>query len=394
MLLVARKNLFSERMRLAISVGGIALSVFLISLLLSLYRGWDEKVGGFVENSSIDIWIASEGTEDFLTAASLQPTEGNQEHADLYNRAKEYLDAHSFVERWSPMIVRLAEGVRVEKLSGDNEKLGKEMDIHFIGFDTTTRLGGPIEIVEGSDTPGPGEVIIDEKLSSRYDVDVGDTLRAGGRDWAVVGKSKGGDFVATQTVFVTHEEAQRTLRMEGLTTFYVIEATKDEFVEPLETDLEDLAAQNDLPLVVYTRQEFAANTRERIISNILPILFVVLGLAFIVGVAVAGLTIYTATIEKAREYGILKAVGFPNRYLYRVVFEQSATTALLGFVVGLGLTLIIGPFASEYVPQFVLLTRWQDVLFVAGVTVLMALIAAYIPVRRLAAIDPVSVFKG
>ena len=61
---------------------------------------------------------------------------------------------------------------------------------------------------------------------------------------------------------------------------------------------------------------------------------------------------------------------------------------------GLGLTLIIGPFASDYVPQFVLFTRWQDVLFVAGVTVLMALIAAYIPVRRLAAIDPVSVFKG
>ncbi len=33
MLLVARKNLFSERIRLAISVGGVALSVFLISIL-------------------------------------------------------------------------------------------------------------------------------------------------------------------------------------------------------------------------------------------------------------------------------------------------------------------------------------------------------------------------
>ena len=42
MLLVARKNLL-ERTRLAISVGGVALSVFLISLLLSLYRGWDSR---------------------------------------------------------------------------------------------------------------------------------------------------------------------------------------------------------------------------------------------------------------------------------------------------------------------------------------------------------------
>jgi putative ABC transport system permease protein len=268
------------------------------------------------------------------------------------------------------------------------------MDIHFIGFDPETRLGGPIEVIEGKDSPGPGEVIIDEKLGDRYGIDTGDTLRAGGRDWLVVGKSKGGDFVATQTVFVTHSEAQAALRMTGATTFYVLDVRESEDPKSVASGLEETAVQREAPIVAHTREEFAASTRERIISNILPILFVVLGLSFIVGVAVAGLTIYTATIEKAREYGILKAVGFRNRYLYRVVFEQSATTALLGFVVGLGLTLIIGPFASDWVPQFVLFTRWQDVLFVAGITVLMALIAAYIPVRRLAAIDPVSVFKG
>jgi putative ABC transport system permease protein len=389
MLLVARKNLFSEKARLGISVGGIALSVFLISLLLSLYRGWDEKVGGFVENSNVDVWVASEGAEDFLTAASLLPTEGEEAE-----QAQQYLDANAYVVEWSPMLVRLMEGVRVETVSPTEQRLGTKMDIHFIGFDPETGLGGPIEVVEGKAVPGPGEVIIDEKLSDRYGVDVGDTLRAAGLNWLVAGKSKGGDFVATQTVFATHEEAQQALRMTGATTFYVLRVREDQDPKTVATGIEDTAIQQEAPVVTHTREEFAASTRERIISNILPILFVVVGLAFIVGVAVAGLTIYTATIEKAREYGILKAVGFRNRYLYRVVLEQSATTALLGFIVGLGLTLIIGPFASDYVPQFVLFTRWQDVLFVAGVTVVMALIAAYIPVRRLAAIDPVSVFKG
>ena len=36
MLLVARKNLLHERTRLAMSVGGVASSVFLIGMLLSL----------------------------------------------------------------------------------------------------------------------------------------------------------------------------------------------------------------------------------------------------------------------------------------------------------------------------------------------------------------------
>ena len=58
MLLVARKNLFSERIRLGISVGGVALSVFLIICLLSLYRGWNDRVGGFVDEVDVDIWIA------------------------------------------------------------------------------------------------------------------------------------------------------------------------------------------------------------------------------------------------------------------------------------------------------------------------------------------------
>jgi ABC-type lipoprotein release transport system permease subunit len=39
-------------------------------------------------------------------------------------------------------------------------------------------------------------------------------------------------------------------------------------------------------------------------------------------------------------------------------------------------------------------TRWQDILVVAGTTLLMSAIAAYIPVRRLASIDPVAVFKA
>jgi len=389
MLLVARKNLFSERTRLAIAVGGVALSVFLISLLLSLYRGWDEKVGGFVEKSNVDLWLGSEGAEDFLTAASLLPTEGKE--AD---QAKEYLDSYPSIDQWSPLIVRLMQGVRVERISATEEKVGSKIDIHFIGFDPNTRLGGPIEVVEGKDTPGPGEVIIDEKLSDRHGFAIGDILRAGGRDWTVVGKSRGGDFIATQTVFVTHAEAQVALRMPGATTFYVIRVRPGVDSAQLGAALEDQAARNEAPIVTHTREEFAKSTRERVTSNVLPILFVVLGLAFIVGVSVAGLTIYTATIEKSREYGILKAVGFRNTYLYRLVFEQSALTALLGFGLGMGLTFIAGPFASDYVPQFVLFTRWQDVLFVAGVTVVMALIAAYIPVRKLAAIDPVSVFKG
>jgi putative ABC transport system permease protein len=162
-------------------------------------------------------------------------------------------------------------------------------------------------------------------------------------------------------------------------------------------DPQDVA--DEIPLQVqgvttFTREEFTERTRERILGNILPILTMVLGLAFIVGLAVSGLTIYTATVEKAREYGILKAVGFKNRYLYRLVFEQALATGAIGFAIGATLTLLFSPLAGDMVPQFVTLVRWQDMLFVLFATVIMSLIAGYVPVRRLASIDPTMVFKA
>ena len=120
MLLVTRKNLFSERTRLAISVGGVALSVLLITFLLALFRGWNEKVGVFVENVEADIWIAREGTTDFRAAGSILPVE----------RA-EQLSTLPAVERWSPLIVRPMTAT----------KDGTEMDVQLVGYDPQSAPG-------------------------------------------------------------------------------------------------------------------------------------------------------------------------------------------------------------------------------------------------------------
>lgn len=375
MLLVARKNLLTERTRLALSVGGVALSVFLIGILLSLYRGWEQKVGGFVEDVPADLWVSSDGTTDFIYAASVLPENlGNQ------------LRFLPEVKTVSPLIVRPL------KMREAGDDPGDTFEVQLVGYDPAIGVGGPLTIVEGKSPPGPGEVVIDNRLSQRRGVEIGDRLTRGSDQLTVVGKSSGGDFVFTQVVFVSLDTAVDFLGLnpESQRTFFLLNLTDPAQKDVLRDRLE-VAAPG---LALATGDEFADATRTRVLSNILPILVVVLIVAFIVGLAVAGLTIYTATVEKSREYGILKAEGFTNRFLYRVVFEQSLVTSVLGFLLGAAATVLAAPFAQDLVPQFVVFVRWQDILGVAGATLLMALVAGYIPMRRLVQIDPVTVFKG
>jgi putative ABC transport system permease protein len=368
--LLARRNLLSEPLRLLISVAGVALSVFLISFLISMYRGWDDKIGGFIESSNIDVWVARDGTTDFLNAASILPEDTGNGLKPLGN-----------VNAWSPLIVR---PMRAFTRDGDG------IDISLIGFHTDTGLGRPTSISSGEHLPGKGEAIIDASVAHRYGVAIGDSIVVVGEPLRVVGISDGGNFIFWRAVFVDYAEAQRLLKQEGFATFIVfdLDASADpgKFAAAVKAERPDLQA--------LTRAEFAAATRDRVLGQLLPIISVVIVLAFIVGVAIAGLTIYTATVERTHEWGILKAVGFRDGFLYRVVLIQSLAIGVLGFGVGAGLAYFVGPFAAGFAPQLVLLTTWQDLLAVGLVTLLMSIVAAFVPIRRLGGIDPAHVFRA
>ena len=148
MLLVARKNLLNERTRLAISVGGVALSVFLIGILLSLYRGWERKVGEYVEVVPADLWVASDGTTDFAQSASILPQELGTE-----------IGFHPDVQTVSPLIVRPMEVSREQDPPTDT------FDLQLVGYavipvNAILRCVVGLSCWESLDgVPGPVEVV-------------------------------------------------------------------------------------------------------------------------------------------------------------------------------------------------------------------------------------------
>ena len=372
MLLLAYRNLVTEKTRFAFSAAGIGFAVFLITVMLGLYQGWNNKVGAFVEDVDGDAWVARQGATDFINAASILPRDKCDE-----------LSRIGGVEQCQGIIVRPM--VFYNSNSG-----GKETVSHMVGYNTENGIGGPVKCESGDCTPEGNEIVIDEVLARTRGVDIGDVLMSGETGVTVIGKASGGNFAFTTASFMELEAARELLDMQQYSTFVIVDLDDNTPPEQWTADVEEA----DPTSIAYTADEFASSTRDRILKNVIPIIALIVGLALIVGVAITSLTIYTTTVEKTREFGVMKAIGFNNIDLFKLVLAQSFLIGLVGFLFGVVLTFILSRFIDQLVAQFIVLMLWTDVGLVLLATLLMAGLSSIVPARRVGNVDPAVVFRG
>ena len=115
--------------------------------------------------------------------------------------------------------------------------------------------------------------------------------------------------------------------------------------------------------------------------------------AFAVGTAILGMVIYTATAERMREYGVLKAVGVKNRHLYWLVTQQGLVTATMGVALGICLAWLAARWVMDASPKFLVVLRPDAILPVVLTGLLMGLLAALLPARYVGRLDPAQVFR-
>jgi putative ABC transport system permease protein len=100
-----------------------------------------------------------------------------------------------------------------------------------------------------------------------------------------------------------------------------------------------------------------------------------------------------ATLERQLEYGVLKAVGARNRFLYRVVATQALAAALAGSALGVLAALGAAWLIMALRPQFLITVEPTSGLLALAAGLGMALLAALFPARMLARLAPAEVFR-
>lgn len=365
-MLLARRNLFRDRTRFLLSVLGVAVSVGLILLLAGYRAGVYRQAAAYLDNTPGTVVVAEKGIRDFLGSSSVLPA-----------GALDQVASTPGVERVIPIISQFVIFERHDRKDG----------FFLVGYDPATG-GGPWRLVDGREPSADDELVIDRTTARQHGISIGDQMTILDRTATVVGFSDQTTFWAGSIAFAKITTLESLLRAPGLRSFLLVTPSPGVSPEALRDRLAVAGAD-----VLLKRDVIASDAKLMARVYDAPIGLMV-AIAFIVGVLVVGIVIYTATIERRREYGAVKAIGARNRTLYRVVTTQAAIAALAGAVVGVALAFGAAAALMAWRPQFLVAIEPTAVIVVLASGLLMALFAALVPAWSIASLEPAEVFRG
>ncbi|NJL37112.1 MAG: FtsX-like permease family protein [Leptolyngbyaceae cyanobacterium SM1_4_3] len=114
-------------------------------------------------------------------------------------------------------------------------------------------------------------------------------------------------------------------------------------------------------------------------------------IAFIVGGVIVYQILYSDVTDHLPEYATLKAMGFRDRYLLMVVFQEALILAILGFIPGTAIALGIYRI-TNFATMLPMAMDLGRIVFVLILTAIMSSFSAAMAMRKLQAADPADIF--
>jgi putative ABC transport system permease protein len=146
-------------------------------------------------------------------------------------------------------------------------------------------------------------------------------------------------------------------------------------------------------VLVYTKAQFVTKELDYWRNNTsIGFVFTLLTtMSFVVGIILVYQILYTNVADHWAEYATLKAIGYSNFYLLGVVLQQSLILAVLGFIPGYLIALVLYQLTTNATGLLMQMTFWRGMNLLIA-TFAMCLISGLIAVRKVQATDPAEVF--
>lgn len=383
--LIALRMLVGDRLKYVALVAGLAFATLLITQQASILVGMADQTGAFIRDvGQADLWVMDPEVEFSEDGKPLQDT-------SLFRvRGVEGVEwAVPIYKNW--LKAQLPDG--------------RKLNMIVVGIDDATLVGAPPKMVEGSleDLRADKAVFIDARDANaklqltrgRYKDDpqplrVGDRISINDFELRVAGTMKlSKSFFWDPVVYTTYSRALAFAPPERRLMSYVLVKVKQGF----EAHAVAASITQATGLHARTGTEFQSLTRNYILekTGILVNFGLAVGMGFIIGLLVAAQTLYAFTLDNLKQYGALKAMGAGNGTLIRMMAVQVIVVALLGYGLGLGITVLMGQVIVA--TDLAFLMTWHIPVFGGVALLVICLFSGAASIAKVLRLEPAIVFK-
>ena len=211
--------------------------------------------------------------------------------------------------------VALATGTMVQSIGGFDTIQG-------VDFPAINKMAGGFKFLQGGPMQADDDIIVDEYYAKQKKLAPGDHIKLINHDWRVSGVYESGKLAR---ILVRMDVLQRLTGNEGHISAVYLKLDDpnkaDAFVKQLRQEMNP--GDPDHGYMIYTVEEFTSQLSLNNVTMLKDFIYVVIGVATIVGFIVVFMAMYTAVLERTREIGILKAVGAGPGYILNILFRET-----------------------------------------------------------------------
>lgn len=259
--------------------------------------------------------------------------------------------------------------------------------------------GGPSSIIQGHEIKNSNDIVIDASLAKKYNIKLGDSFYVTDFEFKVSGITEEAAFMMP-FAFINYDgmldlfiesEIAPDLSTFPLLSYMLIElepsANRDWVAQQIETTVPSVD--------VVTPEQLAENDINMGKVFFGPIIGLLVTMAYIIGMLVVGLIMYSDVRSRLRSFSVMKALGFPFGSLIMAVFMQALLLLTIAIPCGVLLSLGIASYIETAAPVY-LIRIFEPTIFLQTLmaSFVFALVGALIPLRVIFRSDPMLVFQS
>jgi putative ABC transport system permease protein len=205
------------------------------------------------------------------------------------------------------------------------------------------RMSGKFVFREGHSFEKPDDILLDTYYAQQTHVHAGSKINLLNRDWNVAGIVEPGKLAH---IFLPLSVLQDLDGNPGKVAQIYLKLD-----DPAKTNAVIEEIKNLLPgYNIYGVEELVSLTSVDNVPFLRPLLNVIIGVAVLIGAAVASLSMYMAVQQRTREIGILKSLGASKVLVLRIILMEALFLGLGGSILGVGFSFLSRWMLAKLVP--------------------------------------------